>query len=149
MSEQAAVHRYNELVYEFPTGLGGGDTIKCYDLTQLEDPRYDRLPFSIRVLLESAIRNCDGFQVTKEDVERILNWEVNQNVEGGIEVPFRPARVILQDFTGVPAVVDFAAMRDAVAKLGGNPNDINPCCPADLVIDHSVQVRTVESHNVQ
>jgi aconitate hydratase len=66
-----------------------------------------------------------------------LSWEKHQ---GEVEIPFRPARVILQDFTGVPAVVDFAAMRDAVSKLGGNPDRVNPCCPADLVIDHSVQV---------
>ncbi|EPY75099.1 cytoplasmic aconitate hydratase [Camelus ferus] len=97
-----------------------------------------RLPFSIRVLLEAAIRNCDQFLVKKNDVENILNWNVLQHKN--IEVPFKPARVILQDFTGVPAVVDFAAMRDAVKKLGGNPEKINPICPADLVIDHSIQV---------
>uniref|UniRef100_A0A4W3I9M4 aconitate hydratase n=1 Tax=Callorhinchus milii TaxID=7868 RepID=A0A4W3I9M4_CALMI len=97
-----------------------------------------RLPFSIRVLLEAAVRNCDGFLVKKDDVENILNWKVTQHKN--VEVPFKPARVILQDFTGVPAVVDFAAMRDAVKKLGGNPEKINPICPADLVIDHSIQV---------
>ncbi|ROL42206.1 Cytoplasmic aconitate hydratase [Anabarilius grahami] len=98
----------------------------------------DQLPFSIRVLLESAVRNCDEFLVKKEDVEKILNWKVTQSQT--VEVPFRPARVILQDFTGVPAVVDFAAMRDAVKKLQGDPEKINPVCPADLVIDHSIQV---------
>ncbi|GLG97421.1 Cytoplasmic aconitate hydratase-like protein isoform x2 [Gryllus bimaculatus] len=98
------------------------------------------LPFSIRVLLESAVRNCDNFQVKQEDVNSILNWEKNQAVPEGVEVAFKPARVILQDFTGVPAVVDFAAMRDAVKALGGNPDKINPICPSDLVIDHSVQV---------
>uniref|UniRef100_A0A4W3J2B0 aconitate hydratase n=1 Tax=Callorhinchus milii TaxID=7868 RepID=A0A4W3J2B0_CALMI len=82
--------------------------------------------------------NCDGFLVKKDDVENILNWKVTQHKN--VEVPFKPARVILQDFTGVPAVVDFAAMRDAVKKLGGNPEKINPICPADLVIDHSIQV---------
>uniref|UniRef100_A0A8C8AUA3 Cytoplasmic aconitate hydratase n=1 Tax=Otus sunia TaxID=257818 RepID=A0A8C8AUA3_9STRI len=97
-----------------------------------------RLPFSIRVLLEAAIRNCDEFLVKKGDVENILNWKVVQHKN--VEVPFKPARVILQDFTGVPAVVDFAAMRDAVKKLGGDPEKINPICPADLVIDHSIQV---------
>lgn len=109
-----------------------------YNLTKLGDPRYDRLPFSIRVLLESAVRNCDEFLVKRSDVESILNWKVTQTQT--VEVPFRPARVILQDFTGVPAVVDFAAMRDAVMKLGGDPEKINPVCPADLVIDHSIQV---------
>ncbi|KAM9335950.1 cytoplasmic aconitate hydratase [Symphorus nematophorus] len=109
-----------------------------YNLTKLGDPRYDRLPFSIRVLLESAVRNCDEFLVKRSDVESILNWKHTQTQT--VEVPFRPARVILQDFTGVPAVVDFAAMRDAVMKLGGDPEKINPVCPADLVIDHSIQV---------
>ncbi|CAH2228195.1 jg792, partial [Pararge aegeria aegeria] len=99
-----------------------------------------RLPFSIRVLLESCVRNCDNFQVLEKDVKNVLDWESNQNVEGGVEIAFKPARVILQDLTGVPAVVDFAAMRDAVKGLGGNPDKINPICPADLVIDHSVQV---------
>jgi len=96
----------------------------------------DELPFSVRVLLESAVRNCDEFAVTSKDVECVLNWASQQNVEFN----FKPARVILQDFTGVPAVVDFAAMRDAVSQLGGDPDKINPVCPSDLVIDHSVQV---------
>ncbi|XP_068611804.1 cytoplasmic aconitate hydratase [Brachionichthys hirsutus] len=109
-----------------------------YNLSRLGDPRYDRLPFSIRVLLESAVRNCDEFLIKSSDVESILNWKETQT--RAVEVPFRPARVILQDFTGVPAVVDFAAMRDAVMKLGGDPEKINPVCPADLVIDHSIQV---------
>ncbi|NWH61598.1 ACOC hydratase, partial [Geococcyx californianus] len=111
---------------------------KFFNLNKLEDARYARLPFSVRVLLEAAIRNCDEFLVKKEDVENILNWKVVQHKN--VEVPFKPARVILQDFTGVPAVVDFAAMRDAVKKLGGDPEKINPICPADLVIDHSIQV---------
>ncbi|XP_071782192.1 cytoplasmic aconitate hydratase [Centroberyx gerrardi] len=111
---------------------------RFYNLSKLGDPRYDRLPFSIRVLLESAVRNCDEFLVKRSDVESILNWKQTQKQT--VEVPFRPARVILQDFTGVPAVVDFAAMRDAVMKLGGDPEKINPVCPADLVIDHSIQV---------
>ncbi|KAG7280395.1 hypothetical protein CRUP_035837 [Coryphaenoides rupestris] len=110
---------------------------RFFNLSKLGDPRYERLPFSIRVLLESAMRNCDGFLVKREDVESILDWQQTQAQT--VEVPFRPARVILQDFTGVPAVVDFAAMRDAVTKLGGDPEKINPVCPADLVIDHSIQ----------
>uniref|UniRef100_A0A673HDF7 aconitate hydratase n=1 Tax=Sinocyclocheilus rhinocerous TaxID=307959 RepID=A0A673HDF7_9TELE len=118
---------------------------KFFNLKKLKDPRYGKtLPFSIRVLLESAVRNCDGFLVKKEDVEKVLNWKVTQSQT--VEVPFRPARVILQDFTGVPAVVDFAAMRDAVKKLQGDPEKINPVCPADLVIDHSIQVICM-SHN--
>ncbi|XP_049822651.1 cytoplasmic aconitate hydratase-like isoform X1 [Aethina tumida] len=117
----------------------GGREFKYYDLSSFGE-KYDRLPYSIRILLESAVRNCDNFQITQKDVQNILNWEENQAVEGGIEIPFKPARVILQDFTGVPAVVDFAAMRDAVKELGGDPEKINPICPADLVIDHSIQV---------
>jgi aconitate hydratase len=96
--------------------------------------------------LESAIRNCDNFSVTEKDVENILNWKTNSTKD--VEIPFKPARVILQDFTGVPAVVDLAAMRDAVKRLGLDPMKINPLCPVDLVIDHSVQVdksRTAES----
>jgi aconitate hydratase len=124
----------------------GSKEFHYYNLSALGS-KYDKLPYSIRVLLESAVRNCDNFQVKEQDVQNILNWEQNQSVEGGIEVPFKPARVILQDFTGVPAVVDFAAMRDAVKELGGDPEKINPNCPADLVIDHSVQVDFARSSN--
>uniref|UniRef100_A0A8C6XU21 Cytoplasmic aconitate hydratase n=1 Tax=Naja naja TaxID=35670 RepID=A0A8C6XU21_NAJNA len=116
----------------------GQSAKKFFNLNHLKDTRYAHLPFSIRILLEAAIRNCDEFLVKKNDVENILNWKVMQHKN--IEVPFKPARVILQDFTGVPAVVDFAAMRDAVKALEGNPEKINPVCPADLVIDHSIQV---------
>jgi aconitase A len=97
----------------------------------------ERLPFSIRVLLESALRNCDGYQVTDADVRRLANWKPAPE---DVEVPFKPARVILQDFTGVPCVVDLAAMRDAVKRLGADPARINPLVDVDLVIDHSVQV---------
>ncbi|XP_075989651.1 cytoplasmic aconitate hydratase-like [Anticarsia gemmatalis] len=116
-----------------------GKQFNYYDLTQLGE-KYDRLPYSVRVLLESCVRNCDNFQVLDKDVKNVLDWEKNQNVDGGVEIAFKPARVILQDLTGVPAVVDFAAMRDAVKDLGGDAQKINPICPADLVIDHSVQV---------
>lgn len=116
-----------------------GKSYKYYDLAQLGE-KYVRLPYSIRVLVESCIRNCDNFQVLEKDVKNVLDWETNQNSENGVEIAFKPARVILQDLTGVPAVVDFAAMRDAVKDLGGDPDKINPICPADLVIDHSVQV---------
>lgn len=96
------------------------------------------------------MRNCDNFQVNEQDVHNILAWTTTkgEGAEVDIEIPFKPARVILQDFTGVPAVVDFAAMRDAVLKLGGDPGSIDPICPSDLVIDHSVQVdfaRTMDS----
>ena len=95
------------------------------------------LPFTIRLLLEAALRKCDGFLVTRKDVERIASWTPTMTPE---EIPFSPSRVILQDFTGVPAVVDIAALRDAMVELGGDPNRVNPQVPVDLVIDHSVQV---------
>jgi aconitate hydratase len=98
----------------------------------------ETLPFSIRVLLESVLRNCDGFIVSAEDVRNVANWKADE--EPSIEIPFMPGRVVLQDFTGVPAVVDLAALRDAMVRMGGDPKKINPLVPCDLVIDHSVQV---------
>ncbi len=98
----------------------------------------EKLPFSIRVLLEQALRNVDGFQVNEEDVKALACWKAG--VKSEREIPFKPTRVILQDFTGVPAVVDLAAMRSAMIELGGNPDLINPRVPVDLIIDHSVQV---------
>jgi len=97
-----------------------------------------RLPFSIKILLESLLRQVDGFQITEDDVVALAQW--NAAKPANRELPFKPARVILQDFTGVPAVVDLAALRDAMAKMGGDPKRINPLIPVDLVIDHSVQV---------
>ena len=97
-----------------------------------------RLAFSVKVLLEAALRNCDGKLVTEDDVSAIAGWQARN--PGDREVPFQPARIVLQDFTGVPAVVDLAAMRNAVKRLGGDPERINPAVPVDLVIDHSVQV---------
>ena len=88
--------------------------------------------------MEAALRNCDGKLVTEDDVSAIAGWQARN--PGDREVPFQPARVVLQDFTGVPAVVDLAAMRNAVKRLGGDPERINPAVPVDLVIDHSVQV---------
>src|SRR2546423_7928865 len=98
----------------------------------------DKLPFSVKVLLESALRNRDEFEVTSEDVRRLAQWDPKVSDTG--EVPFKVARVILQDLTGVPAVVDLAAMRAAMHRAGGNPGRINPLVPGDLVIGHSVQV---------
>merc|ERR1712137_1195149 len=126
---------YQRLVRELEVS---GDTYRYFSLPSLEDERVDKLPFSIRVLLESAVRNCDNFTVLPRDVERILDWQTNQHQS--VEVAFKPARVLMQDFTGVPAVVDLAAMRDAVKRLGGDASTINPSVPVDLVIDHSVQV---------
>ncbi|KAL4622776.1 iron-responsive element-binding protein 2, partial [Arapaima gigas] len=110
---------------------------KFFNLAKLQDPRYDELPLSIRILLEAAIRKCDDFYVRKEDVESILDWRRQQ---GSAEVPFSPARLLLQDFTGIPAMVDLAAMRDAVARQGGDPSQVNPKCLTDLIVDHALQV---------
>ena len=101
------------------------------------------LPYSIRILLEGALRGNDGFLVTEKDVRNIASWTPNGE---RIEIPFRPSRVILQDFTGVPAVVDLAALRDAMVEMGGDPEKVNPQVPVDLVIDHSVQVDVSGAH---
>ena len=97
-----------------------------------------KLPFSIKVMLEAALRQAEGFEITQENVETIARWNAAGNPQ--VEIPFKPARVILQDFTGVPSVVDLAALRSAMARMGGDPKKINPLVPVDLVIDHSVQV---------
>jgi len=118
----------------------GGSAI-IYRLNRLAEENIadvSRLPFSIKVLLESLLRQVDGFQITEDDVVALAKW--NAANPANREVPFKPARVILQDFTGVPAVVDLAALRDAMARMGGDPKRINPLIPVDLVIDHSVQV---------
>ena len=96
------------------------------------------LPYSIRNLLEAVLRSCDGYVVGEEDVKNLAGWQAAAPAK--VEIPFKPARVVLQDFTGVPAVVDLAAMRSAMQRLGGDPKKINPLIPVDLVIDHSVQV---------
>jgi aconitate hydratase len=120
----------------------GDGPIGIYRLSHLEKTGVakdlHRLPYSIRILLEAVLRNCDGFEVSEDDVRRIASW--NAPAPAAVELPFKPARVILQDFTGVPVLVDIAAMRTAVARLGGDPKRINPLVPVDLVIDHSVQV---------
>ena len=117
-----------------------GTMARFMDLHSLEERglcKLDDIPFSIRILLESALRKCDGFLVNEEDVSRIASWSPEMKPE---EIPFSPSRVILQDFTGVPAIVDIAALRDAMKDLGGDPAKVNPQVPVDLVIDHSVQV---------
>ena len=116
-------------------------TYTYFDLNALIQQKVghvDRLPYSIKVLLEAMLRNVDGFVVTNDDVIGLANWNAKKPEQE--EVPFMPGRVVLQDFTGVPCVVDLAAMRDAMKRLGGDPNTINPLVPCDLVIDHSVQV---------
>src|SRR5882757_5520686 len=120
--------------------------VKIYRLGALSEQgigHLDKLPFSIKVLLESCLRKLDNFIVTEKDVTGLANW--NAAKVNAVELPFNPARVILQDFTGVPAVVDLAAMRSAMKRAGGDPLRINPLVPVDLVIDHSVQVDTFGS----
>src|SRR3954453_15588418 len=97
-----------------------------------------RLPVTIKILLENLLRNAGGPMVRPDDVDTLLSWRPGEAAEA--EIPFMPARVLLQDFTGVPAIVDLAVMRDAMADLGGDPDLVNPLVPADLVIDHSVQI---------
>ena len=113
-----------------------------YEVFRLEalQERFDvaRLPYSVKVLLENVLRLEDGGSVTAADVEAIASWDAA--AEPSVEIPFQPARVLMQDFTGVPAVVDLAAMRDAMEEIGGDPAEINPLVDVDLVIDHSVQV---------
>ena len=116
-------------------------SVGVHRLDQLAGVDLGKLPFSIKVLLESCLRNADGFEVTEADVQRLARWGTGDDLQDGTgEVPFKPARVILQDFTGVPCVVDLAAMRSAMKRAGGDPQKINPLVPVDLVIDHSVQV---------
>ena len=117
---------------------GSGVLYRIQKLAEDGVAEVSRLPYSIKILLEAALRQCDGFEITREDVERIARW--SPETAGKEEIPFKPARVVMQDFTGVPAVVDLAVMRDAVADLGGDPEKVNPLIPVDLVIDHSVQV---------
>ncbi len=120
----------------FDSGRG---PVGIYRLSKLEEAGLTTiadLPFSIRVLLESVLRSCDGYVVTEDDVKNLAGWGSG----AAVEVPFKPARVVLQDFTGVPAVVDLAAMRSAMQRIGGDPKRINPLVPVDLVVDHSVQV---------
>jgi aconitate hydratase len=118
---------------------GSGQAV-IYRLAALEKHGYNlqRLPFSIRILLEAALRQADGFEITKEAIETIVQW--GPQTSGQVEIPFKPARVVLQDFTGVPSVVDLAALRNAMERMGGDPKRVNPLVPVDLVVDHSVQV---------
>jgi len=116
----------------------GSRTYELFSLAALQGHNPARLPFSLKILLENLLRFEDGVNVTRADVEALLTWE--PAAQPSYEISFTPARVIMQDFTGVPAIVDLAAMREAMLKLGGDPEEINPLAPAELVIDHSVQV---------
>lgn len=118
-----------------------------YSLADLADkkfPNIKKLPFSLKVLLENLLRHEDNLTVSTADIEILANWTMNKSSTK--EIAYRPARVLMQDFTGVPAIVDLAAMRDAIKKMGGDPNKINPLSPVDLIIDHSIQVDAFASN---
>src|ERR1700743_1288791 len=118
----------------------GGHSYTIYSLPALEAKGFNlsRLPFSLKILLENLLRREDGVNVTASDIEFLAQWDAK--AEPSREIAYMPARVLMQDFTGVPAVVDLGAMRDAIKSLGGDPEKVNPLIPAELVIDHSVQV---------
>src|SRR6201993_3371269 len=118
----------------------GNRSYTIYRLPALETKGFNlrRLPFSLKILLENLLRREDGVNVTAGDIEFLANWDAK--AEPSREIAYMPARVLMQDFTGVPAIVDLAAMRDAIKALGGDPVRVNPLIPAELVIDHSVQV---------
>ncbi len=116
----------------------GAQQYEILDLNALKSLKVARLPFSLKILLENLLRFEDGVNVTKSDIEALLKWD--PKAQPNHEIAFTPARVIMQDFTGVPCIVDLAAMREAIVRLGGDPQRVNPLAPAELVIDHSVQV---------
>src|SRR3954471_2034314 len=140
LSEDHFMSTVNSFATRTPLVVGGR-TYQMFSLPALERagfPEIARLPFSLKILLENLLRHEDGRFVKATDVEALARWDVKAGVQK--EISFVPARVLLQDFTGVPAVVDLAAMRDGIARLGGDPNKVNPLQPVELVIDHSVQV---------
>ena len=121
-------------------------TYRYIDLRKLslKYPQIKKLPYSIKILLENVLRNYDNFSTTIKHIERIINWKKNQ---GKKDIPFSPSRVLMQDFTGVPAVVDLASMRDKLVKKNKDPELINPNVQTDLVIDHSVNVEYFGTNN--
>jgi aconitate hydratase len=129
--------KLKETRVEFETGSGKAYLHSLPKLKELGYDNIDKLPFSVKILLEAVLREFDGYAVTEKDIEALANYDA-KDPQG--EIPFKPSRVVLQDFTGVPAVVDLAALRSAMKRMGGKATDINPQVPVDLVIDHSVQV---------
>src|SRR5690349_97871 len=139
MANDGAAHSLFDSLQNF--AIGGNRSGRFYSLPQLEKAglgTISRLPVSIRVVLESVLRNCDGKKISEADVRALAAWK--PNAERTEEIPFIVARILLQDFTGVPLLVDLAAMRSTVAKLGKNPKIVEPLVSVDLVVDHSVQV---------
>lgn len=125
-----------KIIKKLPSSKGD---LSYWSLEELQKQGYpiNKLPFSIRILLENTLRNFDDFAITKENIETLLNWKPEPSEK---DIPYKPARVLMQDFTGVPAVVDIASLRAEAVRKGKNPEKINPLIPVDLVVDHSVQV---------
>ena len=121
---------------QLATLKAAGKDFDYYNIANLDG--IDHLPYSLKVLVENLVRNIDGANITDEHVKTLLDWD--PNAEPSHEIQFTPSRVIMQDFTGVPCIVDLATMRDAVKDLGGDPEVINPQVQSDMVIDHSVQI---------
>jgi aconitate hydratase len=142
MAEHTPKNSFNARA-AFDTGSGEATYYRLAALEEQGLGDVSRLPFSIKVLLESLLRNENGYDVTDDDVRRLAAYDADAPAK--VEIPFKPARVVLQDFTGVPAVVDLAALRSAMRRIGGDPQAINPLVPVDLVIDHSVQVDEYDS----
>jgi aconitate hydratase len=134
-----AVQDYFGAKDTFETGSGPATIYRLSALEQAGITQINRLPYSIRILLEAALRQADGFEITRESIETIAKW--GPESAGKVEIPFKPARVVLQDFTGVPSVVDLAALRNAMQRLGGDPRKVNPMVPVDLVIDPGAVVQ--------
>uniref|UniRef100_UPI00286D4D36 aconitase family protein n=1 Tax=Methylibium sp. TaxID=2067992 RepID=UPI00286D4D36 len=134
----ATAHAFPKTLKNFSTASGASG--QFYSLPELAKrfPAVKRLPVSVRIVLESVLRNCDGKKVTAEHVEQLANWK--PNAARTDEIPFIVSRVVLQDFTGVPLLADLAAMRNVAARMGKNPKAIEPLVPVDLVVDHSVMI---------
>ncbi len=137
-NEDTMPHAFNKTLKTFKTASGKEGRLFSLPALDKQFPGVNRLPVSIRIVLESVLRNCDGKKVTEEHVRQLAGWKAN--AERTAEVPFVVARVVLQDFTGVPLLADLAAMRNVAEKLGKNPNSIEPLVPVDLVVDHSVMI---------
>ncbi len=131
-------HAFAETLESFQAGAGLNGKFYSLPVLAHQFPNIKRLPMSLRIVLESVLRNCDGKKVTTEHVQQLANWQ--PNTERTTEIPFTVARVVLQDFTGVPLLADLAAMRSAAERLGKDVNRIEPLVPVDLVVDHSIMV---------
>src|SRR5690625_7229010 len=133
--EESTVSKYDSIVSKGAFNVDGAE-YKIYRLNQVEGAEI--LPFSLKVLLENLLRTEHGKNITEQQIKSLANWD--PSAQPNTEIQFTPARVLMQDFTGVPCVVDLATMREAISDLGGDPTLVNPLAPAELVIDHSVQI---------